>query len=85
MPILLQVKMNGPNHSCGSINKCGDTMASSAWVAARVVDFVKEKPYMGPKELQQQLEKSTTLRCHMVGFLEAKKRPLTSSMGSGMM
>jgi hypothetical protein len=32
-------------------------MASSAWVAARVVDFGKEKPYMGPKELQQQLEK----------------------------
>jgi hypothetical protein len=45
------VKMNGPKHSCGSVNKCGDTMASSAWVAARAVNFLKEKPYMGPKEL----------------------------------
>jgi hypothetical protein len=53
----LQVKMNGPKHSCGSVNKCGDTMASSAWVAARAVDFLKEKPYMCPKELQQQLKK----------------------------
>jgi hypothetical protein len=84
MSILLQVKMNGPKHSCGSVNKCGDTMASSAWVAARAVDFLKEKPYMCPKELQQQLKKSTTLRCHMVGFLEAKRRLLTSSIGSGM-
>jgi hypothetical protein len=48
MSILLQVKMNGPKHSCGSVNKYGDTMDSSAWVAARAVE-----PYMGPKELQQ--------------------------------
>jgi hypothetical protein len=44
--------MNGPKHSCGSVNKCGDTMTSSAWVATRAADFLKEKPYMGPKELQ---------------------------------
>jgi hypothetical protein len=57
MPILLQVKINGPKHSYGLVNKCGDTMASSGWVAARAVDFLKEKPYMGPKELQQQVKK----------------------------
>jgi hypothetical protein len=57
MSILLQVKMNGTKHSCGSVNKCGDTMASSAWIAARAADFLKEKSYMGPKELQQQLKK----------------------------
>jgi hypothetical protein len=44
--------MNGAKHSCGSVNKCGDTMASSAWVTARV-----EKTYMGLKELQQELKK----------------------------
>jgi hypothetical protein len=32
-------------------------MASSAWIAARAADFLKEKSYMGPKELQQQLKK----------------------------
>jgi hypothetical protein len=42
MSILLQVKMNGPKHSYGPVNKCGDTMASSAWVVARVVYFLKE-------------------------------------------
>jgi hypothetical protein len=42
MSILLQVKMNGPKHSYGSVNKCGDTMASSAWVAARDVDFLNK-------------------------------------------
>jgi hypothetical protein len=49
MSILLQVKMNEAKHSCRSINKCGDTMASSAWVDARAVDFLKEKPYMAQK------------------------------------
>jgi hypothetical protein len=39
--ILLQVKMNGPKHSCGSVNKYGGTMALSAWVAARAVDFLR--------------------------------------------
>jgi hypothetical protein len=48
----LQVKMNEPKHSYGSVNKCGDTMTSSAWVVARAADFLKEKPYMAPKELQ---------------------------------
>jgi hypothetical protein len=69
MFILLQVKTNGPKHSCGSINKCGDTMASSAWVATRVIDFLKEKTLYEPKKITTTAEKSTTLRCHMVGFL----------------
>jgi hypothetical protein len=82
--IILQVKMNVPNHSCGSVNKCGDTMASSVWVAARAVNFLKEKTLYGSKRITTTTEKSTTLRCHMVEFLEAKKRLLSSSMGSGM-
>jgi hypothetical protein len=57
MSILLQVKMNGSNHSYGSVNKYDDTMASSVWVVAKVVDFLKKNPYMGPKELQQMLKK----------------------------
>jgi hypothetical protein len=28
--------MNGPIHKCGSVNTCGDTMATSNWVAERV-------------------------------------------------
>jgi hypothetical protein len=50
-------KINGPKHSCGSVNKCGDTMASNTWVAARAIELLKEKPSMGPKELQHELKK----------------------------
>jgi hypothetical protein len=49
---VLQVKINGPKHTCGSVNNCGDTMASNAWAAARAVELLKEKPSMRPKELQ---------------------------------
>ncbi|WVZ73795.1 hypothetical protein U9M48_022066 [Paspalum notatum var. saurae] len=30
-----KVKQNGPLHKCGSVNNCGDTMASNNWVAER--------------------------------------------------
>ena len=37
--ILMQVKISGPKHTYSSFNKCGKTMASNKWVAARVVDL----------------------------------------------
>jgi hypothetical protein len=43
---VLQVKINGQKHSCGSVNKYGDTMASNARVADRAVELLKEKPSM---------------------------------------
>ncbi|XP_039828682.1 uncharacterized protein LOC120690177 isoform X5 [Panicum virgatum] len=52
-----QVKKNGPTHNCGSVNNCGDTMATNNWVAERVVDWLKEDPKKGPKELQAALKK----------------------------
>jgi hypothetical protein len=54
---VLQVKINGSKHTYGSINNCGNIMASNAWVATRAVELLKEKPSMGPKELQDQLKK----------------------------
>jgi hypothetical protein len=51
------VKINGSKHICGSVNQCGDTMASNSWVAARAVELLTEKPCMGPKELQKNLKK----------------------------
>jgi hypothetical protein len=56
LSFLLQVKVNGPKHTRGSVNKCGDTMASNVWVAARAVEMLTEKPCMGPKELQEKLK-----------------------------
>ncbi|XP_039828680.1 uncharacterized protein LOC120690177 isoform X3 [Panicum virgatum] len=52
-----KVKKNGPTHNCGSVNNCGDTMATNNWVAERVVDWLKEDPKKGPKELQAALKK----------------------------
>jgi len=56
---LLQVKTNGPKHTCGSFNNCGETMASNKWVAERVVDLLRDDPDMGPSELHSMLQKST--------------------------
>jgi len=44
-------------HTCGAVNKCGDTMATHTWVAERAVEWLREKPTMGPKELQDELKK----------------------------
>ena len=48
--------MNGPIHKCGSVNTCGDTMATSNWVAERVVDWLTDDPTMGPMDLQKKVE-----------------------------
>jgi hypothetical protein len=55
--ITLQVKTFGPAHTCGSVNRCGDTMAAKAWVADRSIEFLRDKPSMGVKELQKELYK----------------------------
>lgn len=43
------MKLNGPKHTCGSVNKCGDTMASHTWVAERIVDWVAERFFVALK------------------------------------
>jgi len=45
-----KVKTSGPKHTCGSFNKCGDTMANNKWVADRVVNLLRDNPEMGTKE-----------------------------------
>ena len=67
----MQVKTSGPKHTCGSFNKCGQTMASNKWVAARVVDLLMEDPETKPSELRDKLKKKNTLwMCHMTELLE---------------
>ncbi|KAG2610974.1 hypothetical protein PVAP13_4KG219905, partial [Panicum virgatum] len=46
-----KVKTSGPKHTCGSFNKCGDTMANNKWVADRVVNLLRDDPEIGTKEL----------------------------------
>ena len=53
----MQDKTSGPKHTCGSFNKCGQTMASNKWVADRVVDLLMEDPKMGPGALRDKLKK----------------------------
>lgn len=53
----LQVKTSGPKHTCGSFNKCGDTMASNKWVADRAIDMLLNNPSMKPKQIQAELRK----------------------------
>lgn len=58
---MLQVKTSGPKHTCGSFNKCGETMASNKWVADRVIDLLREHPEMGPAELRDKLKKKYSM------------------------
>ena len=51
------MKTSGPKHTCGSFNKCGQSMASNRWVCDRVMDLLWDDPEMGPKELQNELKK----------------------------
>ena len=55
--IFMQVTTSGPKHTCGSFNKCGQTMASNKWVADRVVDLLMEDPKMGPGALRDKMKK----------------------------
>ena len=58
---VLQVKTSGPKHTCGSFNKCGDTMANNKWVADRVVNLLRDDPEIGTKELQETLMKKYSI------------------------
>jgi hypothetical protein len=53
----LQVKTCGPKHTCGSFNKCDDTIASNKWVAGQAVEWLWDPPTIRPKELQAELKK----------------------------
>jgi hypothetical protein len=57
----LQVKTCGPKHTCGSFNKCADTMASNKWVAGWAVEWLRDQPTMRTKELQAELKKKYKL------------------------
>ncbi|KAL6661821.1 hypothetical protein ACP70R_001205 [Stipagrostis hirtigluma subsp. patula] len=50
-----KVKINDAGHTCSSVNKCDDRLASAGWVADRVLEWLKEKPNLGPKALQEKI------------------------------
>ncbi|XP_052158155.1 uncharacterized protein LOC127775884 [Oryza glaberrima] len=52
-----KVKTSGPKHTCGSFNKCGETMVTTKWVADRVVDLLRDNPSRGAKDLQEELNR----------------------------
>ena len=70
----LQVKTNGPKHTCSSVNQCGDTMASNNWVAERVVEFLKEDSTVGPTELQHKLKDKDALEVPYNKVLRGKEK-----------
>lgn len=74
--LLVQVKTNGPLHSCGSVNKCGDTMASNKWVADRSIGLLKDDPTMGPKKLQDELKKKYKFEVPYDRVVRGKERAL---------
>jgi hypothetical protein len=72
----VQVKTCGPKHTCGSVNKCGDTMASNKWVVERVVDFLRDTPTMGTKDLQVELKKKYKIEVPYSRVFRGKEKAL---------
>ena len=73
----MQVKKYGPTQKCGSVNNCGDTMATNNWVAERVVDCLKDNPKKkGPKELQATLKKRYSMEIPYDRVLKGKMEEL---------
>ena len=66
--------MNGPKHTCSSVNQYGDTMTSNNWVAERVVEFLKEDSIVGPTELQRKLKDKYALEVPYNKVLRGKEK-----------
>lgn len=73
--------MNGPIHKCGSVNTCGDTMATSNWVAERVVDWLTDDPTMGPMDLQKKLNKKYKMEIPYDRVFRGKEKALDIIFG----
>uniref|UniRef100_A0A0A9FIC4 MULE transposase domain-containing protein n=1 Tax=Arundo donax TaxID=35708 RepID=A0A0A9FIC4_ARUDO len=74
-------KLNGPAHTCSSVNKCGDTMATNNWIAERVVDWLRDKPTIGPKELQFELQKKFQMELPYHRVFKGKEKALDMVFG----
>ncbi|WVZ80109.1 hypothetical protein U9M48_027612, partial [Paspalum notatum var. saurae] len=77
-----KVKQNGPLHKCGSVNNCGDTMASNNWVAERVVGLLKEDPTKGPHELQAFLNRKYSMEIAYDKVFRGKEKALDMLFGA---
>ena len=73
--------MNGPKHTCSSVNQCGDTMASNNWVAKRVVEFLKEDSTLGPTDLQRKLKNKYALKVPYSKVFRGKEKALEMIFG----
>ena len=80
---MLQVKTSGPKHTCGSFNKCGDTMANNKWVADRVVNLLRDDPEIGTTELQETLMKKYSIEVPYDRVVRGKLRALDMRKGEG--
>ncbi|KAK3144939.1 hypothetical protein QOZ80_4AG0320050 [Eleusine coracana subsp. coracana] len=76
-----KVKVNRPAHTCSSVNKCGATMATNNWVADRSVEWLKEKPTLGAKELQEKIEKKYAIKISYDKVFKGKDKALDMIYG----
>ncbi|XP_062203799.1 uncharacterized protein LOC133906007 [Phragmites australis] len=77
-----KVKINDVGHTCSSVNKCDDKMATSPWVADRVIDWLKTNPHLGPKELQTKIEEHFHIESYpmLYAFKEEIQRKMPGSI-----
>ncbi|XP_066162683.1 uncharacterized protein [Oryza sativa Japonica Group] len=78
---ICQIKRNKIEHICSSVNRSGEDMASSSWVCDRVIDMLREKPSLGPKELQERLERKYHITVGYDKVFKGKEKALEKLFG----
>ena len=56
-------------------------MATNKWVADRVVDLLRDNPEMGPRELQERLNKKYSMKIPYYRVVRGKNRALDMIYG----
>ncbi|KAI0513721.1 hypothetical protein KFK09_009751 [Dendrobium nobile] len=77
-----QVRRLDGVHTCPDINRAGNKLASSAWVANEIEEIVKRNPDIPPKDINNNLEKEYGLSLPYMKLWRSRKQALDNIFGS---
>ncbi|KAI0503818.1 hypothetical protein KFK09_014761 [Dendrobium nobile] len=69
-------------HTCPGVNRAGNRLATSAWVANEIQDLVKRHPDIPPKEIKSNLEKEYGLSVPYMKLWRAREQARDAIFGS---
>ncbi|PKU74228.1 hypothetical protein MA16_Dca021632 [Dendrobium catenatum] len=77
-----QVRRVDGEHTCPGINRAGNRLATSAWVANQIQEMVKRYPDISPKEINSGLEKEFGLSLPYMKLWRAREQARDNIFGS---